>query len=124
MPLPSAPKPQPSIDAPLPAAPRPNFAQNSTSPRDAIRNAAQGAMGARARSTAPHPGPPTAHSRPAPRSSPTPWASTSAAYMRRVHNDIQRNWAPLIPEEVAAPALKRGIVGIRFTILPDGRSAT
>jgi outer membrane biosynthesis protein TonB len=43
-----------------------------------------------------------------------------SAYMRRLHDDIQRNWEPLIPEEVQAPLLKRGKVGIIFTILPDG----
>ena len=44
-----------------------------------------------------------------------------SAYMRRLHDDIQRNWDPLIPEEVQPPLMKKGIVGIRFTILPDGK---
>jgi TonB family protein len=43
-----------------------------------------------------------------------------APYMRRLHEDIQRNWEPLIPAEVRAPLMKKGIVGIRITILPDG----
>ena len=42
------------------------------------------------------------------------------AYMRR-WSRCQRNWEPLIPEEVEAALLKRGEVGIRFTILPDGQ---
>ena len=45
------------------------------------------------------------------------------AYMRRLQHDIQRNWEPLIPAEVQAPLLKKGIVGIRFSILPDGSIA-
>jgi outer membrane biosynthesis protein TonB len=43
-----------------------------------------------------------------------------SAYMRRLQHDIQRNWEPLIPEEVQAPLMKKGITGIRFSILPDG----
>ena len=42
------------------------------------------------------------------------------AYLRRLHDDIQRNWDPLIPEEVQPPIYKKGIVGIRFTIMADG----
>jgi TonB family protein len=44
-----------------------------------------------------------------------------SAYMRKLHYDIQRNWDPLIPEEVQAPLLKKGVVGIIFSILPDGQ---
>jgi len=117
-PLPSAPKPQPSIDAPLPAAPRPNIAQNSTSARDAILNAERGSMGARGQYGS------------APGSSAPLQAGAQilsdtmgvdfSAYIRRVVADTQRNWDPLIPEEVQPPLRKRGIVTIRFTILPDG----
>jgi hypothetical protein len=45
-------------------------------------------------------------------------------YMRQLHDDIQRNWDRLIPEEVQPPVSKRGITGIRFTILPDGQIGT
>jgi len=118
-PLPSAPKPQPSIDAPLPAAPRPNIAQNSGSARDNILNATRDSMGARTQY-----GPPPGSSAPlqagAEILSDTMGVDFSA-YMRRLHADIQRNWDPLIPEEVEPPLRKRGIVGIRFTILPDGQ---
>jgi TonB family protein len=44
-----------------------------------------------------------------------------SAYMRRLHHDVQNNWNPLIPEEANPPISKRGVVGIRFTILPDGQ---
>jgi TonB family protein len=43
-----------------------------------------------------------------------------SGYISRLHNDIQHNWEPLIPKEVQSPLLKKGAVGIRFTILPDG----
>ena len=45
-------------------------------------------------------------------------------YLRRLHNDIQRNWNPLIPYEVVAPPKLAGVVTIRFSILPDGRIGT
>ena len=44
-----------------------------------------------------------------------------SAYMRKLHYEIQRNWEPLIPEEVQAPLLKKGVTGIIFSILPDGQ---
>jgi TonB family protein len=122
LPLPSAPKPQPSIDAPLPAAPRPSFAQNTPSARDAVRNAMQ----------PPLPGGPGVYGG----SAPSPGGKTLGAgaqilsdtqgvdftaYLRRIIADTKRNWDPLIPEEVQAPLLKKGIVGIRFSILPSGQ---
>jgi TonB family protein len=42
-------------------------------------------------------------------------------YLRRIRSDIQRNWIPLIPAQANRPELKKGTVGIRITILPDGR---
>jgi len=42
------------------------------------------------------------------------------AYLRQLHDIIQNNWDPLIPEEVQAPRSAKGITGIRFTILPNG----
>jgi TonB family protein len=122
-PLPAAPKPaQPTVEAPLPAAPRPSFAQNTPSARDALRNAMQGPM-------------PGAHSGVEYGPPPTPGGKSLGngyqilsdtqgvdftAYLRRVVADTKRNWEPLIPEEVQAPLLKKGFVGIRFSILPDG----
>jgi TonB family protein len=119
-PLPAAPKPAPpSID--LPAAPHPNFAQNNQSAGDAIRNAARGALSGRSGAEV---GAPGAGNRPlqagAEILSDTQGVDFSA-YMRKLHDDIQRNWDPLIPEEVQPPLRKRGITGIRFTILPDGQ---
>jgi outer membrane biosynthesis protein TonB len=44
-------------------------------------------------------------------------------YMQRVIRETYRTWDPLIPEEVNPPILKRGVVEIVFTILPNGRLA-
>ena len=42
-------------------------------------------------------------------------------YLKSMMRDIHRNWQPLIPEKVKAPEMKKGVVGIRFTILPNGK---
>jgi outer membrane biosynthesis protein TonB len=115
LPLPSAPRPQqPMVDAP---APRSNSAQNS--PNDALQNLIRGARG------------PGADYGSTPNSARGPLQAGAdilsdtmgvdfTAYMRRLTRDIKRNWEPLIPEEVQAPLMKKGIVGIRFSIMPDG----
>jgi len=118
LPLPAAPHPAPSVE--LPAAPHPNFAQNSQSAHDAIQNAMRGALNGRTGAEvggAPGAGGPLQAGAQI-LSDVGDW--DPSAYMRRLHNDIQRNWDPLIPEEVQPPLLKRGMVGIRFTILRDG----
>ncbi|HEY5055808.1 MAG TPA: TonB family protein [Acidobacteriaceae bacterium] len=119
-PLPAAPRPAPNApSAPLPAAPAPNFARNE-SPQSALQNAMRGAIATRGSGIT------------APGSSAGPLQAGATilsdtqgvdfdAYMRRLHDIVQRNWEPLIPEEVAPPLRKRGIVGIRFSILPDGQ---
>jgi TonB family protein len=122
LPLPTAPKAaQPSVEFPLPAAPKPNFAQNNQSARGAIQDAMRGAFGGRG--GADYGSSPGSH-RPlqagAEILSDTMGVDFSS-YMRRLHDDIQRNWDPLIPEEVEPPLMKKGVVGIRFTILPDGK---
>ena len=120
MPLPAAPKAPPSAPtAPLPAAPAPNFARND-SPSNALANAMRGAIATRG-SSMPQ----------SPRSAGPLRAGTQILsdtqgvdfneYMRRLHDIVQRNWDPLIPEEVNPPIAKRGRVGIIFSILPDGQ---
>jgi hypothetical protein len=120
-PLPAAPKPaQPSVESPLPAAPKPNFAQNNQSARGAIQDALRGAFGGRGGDYGPSSGSHGPLQAGAEILSDTMGVDFNA-YMRRLHDDIQRNWDPLIPEEVQPPLMKKGIVGIRFTILPDGK---
>ncbi len=41
-------------------------------------------------------------------------------YLARLLADVRRSWIPLIPEEANSPLFKKGITGVRFTILPDG----
>ncbi len=117
MPLPATPKSAaPSVE--LPAAPKPNFAQNSQSAHSAMQDAMKGARGhSGAEVNGPGAGGPLQAGAQI-LSDIGDW--DPSAYMRRLKSDIQRNWDPLIPEEVQAPLMKKGIVGIRFSILPDG----
>jgi TonB family protein len=119
MPLPAAPKAAPSVSAPLPAAPAPNFARNESAKSD-LERAMRGALNSRG-SGITSPG-----AAAGPLQSGTQILSDTegvdfTAYMRRLHDDVQRNWNPLIPEEVEPPLLKKGIVGLRFSILPNGQ---
>ncbi len=121
-PLPSEPKPtQPAVESPLPEVPRPNFAQNNQSAHSAIQDAMKGAISNRGGGNY---GPSSGSHGPL-QAGATILSDTMgvdfSAYMRRLHDDIQRNWDPLIPEEVQPPISKRGITGIRFSILPDGK---
>jgi TonB family protein len=119
-PIPPAPKAtQPSAPSPLPSAPHPMIAQNNQSPGDAIRNAMRNS-GGRSGADIGAPGQAGPLQAGAEILSDTQGVDFSA-YMRRLHNDIQRNWDPLIPEEVQPPLLKKGVVGIRFIILPGGQ---
>jgi TonB family protein len=44
-----------------------------------------------------------------------------SAWKQRFDAEMIRSWYPLIPEEVKPPIGKRGIVVVRFKILPNGR---
>ena len=115
-PLPAAPQPPNAPEAPLPAAPQPKIATNSQSAHDALQNALSGRSGAEV----------GAPGRMGPLQAGAQILSDTqgvdfSAYMRKLHDDIQHNWDPLIPEEVEPPLLKKGITGIRFIILPDGQ---
>jgi TonB family protein len=117
-PLPAAPRPASSEN--LPSAPHPNFAQNSQSAHGAIQDAMRGALRGRSGADVGGPG-----SGAGPLQAGTTILSDigdwdPSAYMRKLHNDIQRNWDPLIPEEVQPPLMKKGMVGIRFVILRGG----
>jgi len=45
------------------------------------------------------------------------------SWLRRMHDEVQRNWEPLLPLETEAPLLKQGEDYIRVKILPDGTIA-
>jgi len=44
-----------------------------------------------------------------------------SAYLRRMHDDLLRNWIPLLPEETESPIFKKGETYILLTVLPDGK---
>ncbi len=120
-PLPAAPQPPARTpEAPLPAAPQPKIATNSQSAHDAMQNAMRGALSGHSGAEIGAPG----NAGPL-RAGATILSDTQgvdfSAYLRTLHDHIQRNWDPLIPEEVEPPLRKRGIVGIRFIIMPDGQ---
>lgn len=117
LPLPAAPRPQPLADAP---APRTNTAQNSA-PHDPTQDLIRGARTRNGGEYAPAPG----GGSPGPLQAGVQMLSDPMGvdwtnYLNRLTHDVKRNWEPLIPEEVQAPLMKKGIVGIRFSILPDG----
>jgi len=122
LPTPAAPKPNvPAPEAPLPAAPKPTVADNSQNAAEALRNSMRGAMNG---------GRPELPSVPSGAPGPLNAGATIlsdtqgvdfTAYMRQIVSDTRRNWLPLMPAEVEPPIRKRGIVGIRFSILPDGQ---
>jgi len=120
-PLPAAPPaPASAPEAPLPAAPQPKIASNSQSAHDSLENAMRGALSGRSGAEIGAPGRMGPLQAGAQILSDTQGVDFSA-YMRRLHDDIQRNWDPLIPEEVEPPLRKKGITGIIFSILPDGQ---
>jgi outer membrane biosynthesis protein TonB len=128
LPLPSAPQPArtpPPVvaEAPTPhPSTRPNFNSNNSSAsnsiEDAMRNAARnpGGGGSASRSGG---------------GSPLNVGGVDILsdtqgvdfnpYIRRIIQDIYRNWLPLIPEEAKPPLMKQGETLVRFKILPDGR---
>ena len=118
-PRPNATQP-PLVDSPKPAPTKPDFSTGSTSARNSIQNAITGSRGG---TSVPSGG---ARGGGGPVQAGAQILSDTqgvdfTAYMRRLHNDIQRNWDPLIPPEVQPPLSKSGVTGIRFTILPDGK---
>ena len=44
-----------------------------------------------------------------------------SSWLLRWHRETERTWDPLIPDEVNPPILKKGVVIIRFRVLPNGR---
>ena len=117
LPLPSAPKPAPAplVDAPSAG---PKIAQNQgDSMQDLIRRSRTGSGG----EYAPTPSGGSGPLQMGPQILSDTMGVDFSAYLRRVVADTRRNWDPLIPEEVRPPLMKKGMVGIRFTILPGGQ---
>ncbi len=123
--LPSAPTPEPTVEAPRPSAvpARPSFAMNNESPIDEMRQAMRShgtgeSNGTHSGNRMPlHPG---AGAGGVQVLSDTQGVDFSA-WLQHWHDETQRTWDPLIPDEVNPPILKRGQVMIRFKVLPNGR---
>ncbi|MGA8087559.1 MAG: hypothetical protein WCA10_09645 [Terracidiphilus sp.] len=138
-PQPTAPPEQPALTSPTPkiepaprpaetprpeAVPaRPNFAMGSSNPADQLQQAMRGARSG-----------PGATSNPSGTLPMHPGAGTGgvqilsdqqgvdfSSWLLRWHRETERNWDPLIPEEVNPPILKKGAVVVRFKVLPNGR---
>ncbi len=117
--------PQPSMESPRPTAvpARPNFNLKAQSSMDEMRSAMRGY------------GPGEMTSQPRGNRMPLhPGAGAGgvqilsdtqgvdfSAWLQMWHDETQRTWDPLIPDEVNPPILKRGQVMIRFKVLPNGR---
>jgi len=120
-PTPAAPPENPR-PAPVPA--KPNFSLGPQNPNDQLRQAMRDSAHEGGQDGAMH-------------SVPMPQAPGAAAggsqflsdlqgvdfsaWKIRFDNEMIRSWYPLIPEEVKPPISKRGIVVVRFKILPNGR---
>jgi outer membrane biosynthesis protein TonB len=128
-PQPPPPTPQPNqqslIEAPKPAPARPNFSNPNQSAGDAIRKAAQDA--ARDRGTGDYAPAPSGGGHQGMGEGAEILSDTQGVdfgpYIRRILEDIKRNWYPLIPEEARPPLNKQGETLIRFTINSDGTIA-
>jgi TonB family protein len=132
-PLPPAPQPQQTqppaqqamVEAPKPVPTRPNFGNPNQTAGDAIRQAAQNA--AHDHGSAGDYSGGASSGRSGMGTGAEILSDTQGVdfgpYIRRILNDIKRNWIPLIPEEARPPLNKQGETLIRFTILPDGRIA-
>ena len=115
------------VEAPRPAAvpARPDFGALSHNPVDQLRDAMRGASrNPGSGSNLPsgsglsrHPG--------AGSGAPDILSDTQGVdfngWLQRWHRETERNWDPLIPDEVNPPISKSGIVAIRFKVLPSGR---
>jgi hypothetical protein len=122
------PTPQPvtsAVESPRPTAvpARPSFNIKSQSPMDEMRSAMHGAGPSESNSTTHgnrmplHPG---AGAGGVQVLSDTQGVDFSA-WLQHWHDETQRTWDPLIPDEVNPPIYKRGQVMIRFKVLPNGR---
>ena len=137
-PQPATPPSQPALTSPVPkvepapseaprpqAVPaRPDFAMNSANPADQLRDAMRGSRS----------GPGTAGGLSDGQLPLHPGAGSGgvqilsdqqgvdfSSWLLRWHRETERTWDPLIPDEVNPPILKKGVVIIRFRILPNGR---
>ncbi|MFP5236873.1 MAG: energy transducer TonB [Acidobacteriota bacterium] len=127
-PLPPKPQSQSQLEAPQPRAvpARPNFAMGSQNPADQLRDAMKGAARSRGYDAAQLPSGPGLAMHPGAGTGGVEILSDTqgidfTSWLIRWHRETERNWDPLIPDEVNPPILKSGMVVIRFKVLPNGR---
>jgi hypothetical protein len=117
-------EPAPS-EAPRPQAvpARPDFAMGSANPADQLRDAMRGARSGPGATQMPGGGQMPMH--PGAGGGVQVLSDTQgvdfSSWLLRWHQETQRTWDPLIPDEVNPPILKKGVVIIRFKVLPNGR---
>ena len=118
---------QPS-ETPRPSAvpARPSFSMGSTNPADQLRDAMKGAARNQGAGQASNPGGGGLAMHPGAGTGGVQILSDQqgvdfSSWLLRWHQETQRTWDPLIPDEVNPPILKKGAVVIRFKILPNGR---
>jgi TonB family protein len=123
---PIPPNPQSQVEAPRPAAvpAKPNFAMGSQNPSDQLREAMRNSMHGNGQQSnqgasgmAMHPGAGTG----APDILSDTQGVDFSSWLARWHYITQMTWDPLIPDEVNPPILKRGVVAVRFKVLPNGQ---
>jgi outer membrane biosynthesis protein TonB len=120
------PQPQPSESPrPSPVPAKPDFAMGSANPADQLRDAMKGARSSGPGATA-NPGGSGLAQHPGAGSGGVQVLSDTQgvdfnSWLVRWHRETQRTWDPLIPDSVNAPILKKGVVVIRFKVLPNGR---
>ncbi len=127
-PTPPSPQSQSQLEAPRPSAvpARPNFALNDQNPADQLRNAMKGASRNPGTGTGQLPAGPGLSMHPGAGSGGIEVLSDTqgvdfSSWLQRWHRETERNWDPLIPDEVNPPINKAGMVAIRFKVLPNGR---
>lgn len=118
--------PAPPVDAPKLPLPKPSFQVGTSTAGETVREAARQAARAGTQSSdgdgnlgAPGRGQPSGLAGGAQVLTDTGGWDPNP-YVRRVVYDTEQAWYPIIPEEVRAPLLKKGVVGIRFKIGRDG----
>ncbi len=94
-----------------PTAPKPSFTNNGQYAGDAIRRAARDALAKRGSAAA----------------GMDVLSDTKGVdfdpYLKRVRDNVRRNWYELMPESARAPLMKKGKVDIEFAITKEGRLA-
>jgi hypothetical protein len=105
---------------------KPNFAMGSSNPADQLRDAMKGSYRSPGQTGSMPPPSSDMRMHPSAGSGGVEVLSDTQGvdfrgWLQRWHHETERTWDPLIPDEVNPPIFKRGVVVVRFRILPNGR---